>query len=126
MNKIQEKRFRNLIRATRDASSEHFDMNRYAHNGCGSPACVLGNYAARRDLQRTINLDLSGPIEWIKIRDNTGRVIWYDSPTILDHFGITFREFIDLFASNGCDSAGKNQDRAVAYLESFLERKLAS
>jgi hypothetical protein len=109
MNAKQKARFKNLIKATKEADRDHFSMTRYA-NGCGTPACVLGNYASRRDLQKSFTLH-----EFVEN-------IAFDDLRVLEHFGITESEARVLFSTQGCRGA-ITPEGAVAFLEEFLEYK---
>ena len=112
---INVERFKNLIRATAEADPKHFNMAFFGQ--CGTPACVLGNYAAREDLQDAFCFE-----------DNTVKLcgsgvrISYANIAVRDHFGITAEETQRLFASWGC-SLAETPAEAVGYLQRFLSRK---
>jgi hypothetical protein len=133
---FNKERFINLIRATEGANPEDFSMLTYGWGDnddghtCGSPACVLGNYAARQDLHRVFVLEslYLGAYPMIRLNptlgDATGRrpALSYTDAVICDHFGITMRESDELFAEEGCGGAGNDKNKAVAYLRSFYKR----
>lgn len=53
---IYRERAQNMIRALRESPDRaQFSMSRWATR-CGTPACVLGHYAARSDLQNIFEL----------------------------------------------------------------------
>lgn len=120
-------RLKNLIVAVRESPSpELFDMGEYFHS-CGTPACVLGHYAARIDLQdafrfgrRMPNLLWSKP--WVLAQDEKGRwegIEGIDDARVCDHFGITDTQARELFSMRGCGQAQKPEE-AIAYLERFI------
>ena len=91
-------------------------MTKWGH-ACGTPACVLGHYAARRDLQDDLQL-YRGHLypAFGQTRGDLG-------DTIRGHFGIVSEELTILFGSRGCGSAYNNRTRAIAYLKEFIEKK---
>lgn len=126
MNKLQVKRLLNVAKALRQGYAAHpldFGMGNYA-NECGTPACALGHYAHRRDLQRTFQLDYleseHGTDGRKQVVNNGGWGIHYDSTPICKHFGINAREATELFASEGCGGAQDGYD-AAKYIERFVE-----
>lgn len=133
---FNKERFRNLIRATEEANPENFSMLTYGwgenddDHACGSPACVLGNYAARGDLHGVFTLEplYQGAYPMVRLSpslvgDEYRRsALSYTDAVICDHFGITMRESEELFAEDGCDGAGISRDAAVAYLRAFYKR----
>src|SRR5688572_21144506 len=52
---MNEENFLKLIQAVEEADPREFHMHRFV-NACGTPACVLGNYAAREDLQSAFRI----------------------------------------------------------------------
>lgn len=125
-------RLLNVAKALRESPNPNaFDMSIYGHDGefhywnwsgketkfdCGTPACALGHYASRRDLQKTFRLDE----DYIVVNDN--EVIGYASQEISDHFGITFGECAELFDADGCNNA-KTAKQAAKYIERFVKEK---
>ncbi len=118
MNKTQAQRLLNVATALREAPrsiSSRFDMNRYGHN-CKTPACAIGYYAFRRDLQRVFRLGTDG----ILIFPNGERTS-HNNVTSLRHFGITYNEACELFNDTGCAEA-KTPIQAARYIEKFLDK----
>lgn len=111
---IYRERMGNVVRALKEGVESHFTMRIWGY-ACGTPACALGHYAHRRDLQQAFKL------EYCLV---TARSTDYGSVSrrAMDHFGITDIEYCTLFGSNGCGDA-QTRDEAVAYIEEFIERK---
>jgi hypothetical protein len=107
-------RLQNCIVALRDANPEHFSMTHVAD--CGTPSCVLGHYAARRDLQDEFRLTPQS--NWML--DANGDEPNYDDPSVCDHFDLTEKEAAELFGSHGCNDARTPQE-AIAYIEAFIK-----
>jgi len=132
----------NVATALRDSlQPEKFTMNRFANfrwdkffsrfdkhtdvkderviAACGSPACALGHYAARNDLQNTFYLDYD---------TNAIRSIRFNRPLQLNghlvrrEFGISCMEAEELFGGIGCDNA-LSPNAAANYIENFLYNK---
>jgi len=102
---------------------------------CGSPACALGHYALRTDLQDYL-VAVRGPLGGaIKYKYNGGVVGYegYESPRLQAHFNITYDEANELFAPNGCGvplpkwaadhHPGFLPARVIAYIRAFVARK---
>lgn len=113
---IHRERLLNVVRALReDKDPENFRM--YAFSRCGTPACALGHYAARDDLQHVFRLRKSG---WLGLQGKRSGDIGIDSPAVQEHFGIDFDEADELFGYCGCDGA-RHPEEAARYIESFVE-----
>ena len=128
MNKVHERRLRNVIRALEESpnpkaftmscfvNGDEFDYRTGGNHFCGTPACALGHYAARRDLQR----------EFRVITDHNGVRYLEDPMSAIDksmkHFGLRDLEFQELFGAEGCGDA-KTTKKAIRYIEKFIERK---
>lgn len=126
-----EKRFANTIISLRETRHVHaFRMADYGTeetrmtlfggtkivDSCGTPFCVLGNYAFRVDLQRSFQL-------WKGDLCNSDRNhVDYDGPLVMAHFGITAEEAMELFGPEGCGDA-QSPDEAIEYIEAFVARK---
>ena len=125
MKAIHRKRLLNVAKALRESKDPFaFDMTLFGHD-CGTPACALGTYGARRDLQRTLFLKrfrsrILGERVWIA--DSRGRSIGYDSPAVFGHFGISADDADELFSSSGCGGA-RSPVHAARYIERFVARK---
>ena len=125
MNEDQAVNMVKMIRALDEAEHPNrFNMERYGrqHEGCCTPCCVLGHYAARRDLQDVIRLDSQGII---RLTANTkvgfsGDPVDFDDFAILEHFGITKDQAYLLFDADGCGNAGRDIERAKYFIYGFL------
>jgi len=114
---IHIKRLLNVVRALReDKDPERFCMAFFSD--CGTPACALGHYAARRDLQNTFYLRrVRG---WLGLVSNRNEDIGVDDPHVHRHFGINFDEAQELFGIKGCGDA-RTPTEAANYIEIFVE-----
>lgn len=114
---IHAQRLMNVSRALRETPKpKRFDMGKFG-NPCGTPACALGHYAVRTDMQSTFRLSF-----WtgdLKVR---GQEVDFDGPQICHHFGITEGEAALLFGPSGCNDAQFPED-AAAYIEAFVTVK---
>lgn len=140
MNSTQATRLIRVADALRDAAEQawYFNMETYgykqsfaAKNGfekeaeilkqkdCGTPACALGHYAVRKDLQRAFDLIPDGIIVRRGTRyEDAG----FDTPYTREHFGLTKDEAYELFNGDGCGSA-RTADAAAEYIEGFVRNK---
>jgi hypothetical protein len=116
--KVRLDRLRKVVQALREApraQKSKFTMKCYVFV-CGTPACALGHYAARRDLQRSFKLDDRG------VKTSAGARL--GSPAeerpIHDHFGITPEQADELFGMSGCDAA-ETPIQAARYIERFIK-----
>jgi hypothetical protein len=130
MKKVHERRFENLIKATLEAPKEQFNMGMFTHD-CGSPACLLGNYGNRTDLQRTFVLTKmrgsdSNNRLFLRLRNKPGAYVLEYGSEICEHFGITMVEADDLFSTMGCNNAQADKTQAIKYVRAFVKRKKAS
>jgi len=85
-------------------------MRTIAHP-CGTPACALGHYAARGDLQDAFRLDNRGFL--VHLGDETP----YEME--LRHFAIDGDQEDELFSAMGCGDA-KTTIEAAEYIERFV------
>jgi len=95
MNKA---RLEKLIVALEGVKPRDFNMTVYLHP-CGSPACVLGYFASRGDLQRKFKLTKHS----VSLRDTDEPVDFYDEE-VCGYFGITYTQAESLF---GCEGANE-------------------
>lgn len=88
---------------------------------CGSPACVLGHYAYREDLQDVFRIN--GQYCLLDKQENF--TLGYDYPQVCEHFGLTPREARMLFSSHGCGVEGgvAKPQTVVNYIRNFVARK---
>lgn len=129
---MNKERLLNVARALRESPNpEQFHMSSYGHD-CNTPACAIGHYAARPDLQDAFALDTYG---WLIHRD--GRPCNYFHEEVHAHFDITPEQSSLLFSGDtdgddfdedgepnrvwGCNSA-RTALEAAEYIENFVAR----
>lgn len=123
---IHAQRLLNVALACRESPSpDRFHMGNDVHHKCGTPACAMGNYAARTDLQdfcsiREINV-AGEPFFEMWIGESRAFCFW-DSEENCSYFGITPTEGYALFYARGCGDA-KTPNQAAEYIERFVARK---
>ena len=135
MNSLNILRLRKVVTALRDAAkirklARRFDMDQYGYaaesgNTCGTPSCALGHFAARRDLQSLLRLDINGDL-WFT-RKTKGelapRAASFSSDRITKYFGFEdWEESELLFSSTGCGNA-TTPGMAALFIERFCNRK---
>ena len=129
MNAEHKQRLLDVARACRETKhASDFNMN-YFVNVCGTPACALGNYAARPDIQGRFSLD---PKDKEILLD--GECVNYFYDEVIDYFGLhDVEEADELFGPFGCggtkDFSGHLDDsiitdpiKAAEYIEDFVRR----
>jgi hypothetical protein len=115
---IHAQRLLNVARALRESLiPDHFDMGIYAHH-CGTPACAIGHYASRTDLQDLLFLSKGGNLCSATTRDS----IDYYEAWVLQHFGITDEQSDELFSPQGCGNA-ETPNQAADFIEAFVAEK---
>lgn len=137
MNRIQEKRLLNVARALLESKApQMFTMGFYVHGDaiskcrgvlpaeefCGTPACALGHYGARRDLQRLLKI-VSGPVGSDLVYGDGDWRVDFSSHLIRDHFGISLEEADLLFGEDGCGGA-RTAKEAALFIKRFVAKKL--
>lgn len=159
MNKVQMKRLLNVAKALRDAHAarKKFNMEAFVFgnigvlennfnyetgeyeycnteaNFCGTPACALGHYAARTDLQRLLKIVVVkdkeyGGVEYAKLAffgdkaSSDETCPDYEDPKFEEHFGLSSNEMEELFGNAGCGDA-RTALQAAKYIENFVKRK---
>lgn len=111
---MNKERLLNVARACRETKfPDRFNMGTYSWI-CGTPACAIGNYAARADLQDEFTLDRLG-----NLNRNDGD--YYGSSSLEEHFGVGRDAAYELFGSRGCGNA-KTAIEAAEYIEAFVAR----
>ena len=138
-------RLKNLERALRDAAERElkFHMGAWSYitadskdaagHPCGTPACALGHYAARSDLQD--DFELKHRMNGIYLTEFGEKQIKYegvqrsrdgfiDCPfqAAVRHFGITREEASNLFSSSGCGEA-TTPTEAADFINGFILEK---
>jgi hypothetical protein len=105
----------NVARACRESKHpEKFTMEYYAHS-CGTPACALGHYAARQDLQSDFYLDEEGVFR----TSMKGLESYATLTAFLRHFALTVQQEEQLFGMWGCNKA-RTPVEAAEYIERFV------
>ena len=110
-------RLLNVAKALEESPNpDKFTMETFGHD-CGTPACALGHYASRQDLQDAFLLDRDG-----FLRDGDGFTICYDDPDLLEHFDIRDFEAAELFSAIGC-AAAETPREAANYIRAFVAKR---
>jgi hypothetical protein len=124
---MNAERLLNVARALREAPDNgNFTMEFYCWSGkefdCGTPACAIGHYAARQDLQKLFFI-ANGQMmvhypngDWPIMVDSDKSIV------PLQHFGITYEEWDELFDVDGCGNAATAIE-AAEYIEQFVAKK---
>lgn len=127
---MNKERLLNVAKALRESKNPaDFTMTTYAQ--CGTPACALGHYAARPDLQDTFKL--IGDREGLYLKNVThpscGSSNCYCGSAVCAHFDITPEQATELFASGadeitpvGCGNPA-NAIEAAEYIERFVAER---
>lgn len=118
MNRTQAQRLLDVATALRESPNPRkFDMDAYGHD-CRTPACALGHYAARKDMQKILCLDSEGELNFAK----TGVWTSHHNKEVLEHFGLNVTESHRLFSGSGCGYA-RTAIQAAKFIENFLDDK---
>jgi hypothetical protein len=113
MNKVA---LLNVARALRESPNpDYFNMEHYL-NGCGTPACAIGHYGCRTDLQSIMALRNG----WLEYTDDHIGVDYFDE-RMEEHFGLNQSQMTELFSGSGCGGA-KTPTEAAEYIEAFVAR----
>lgn len=119
---MNKERLLNVAKSLRESPQPNvFAMHTY--HRCGTPACAVGHYAARRDLQSFMQIapeSETGKLRfgvWGATRLATGMNA-YDS-ALTTHFGINSLEVDELFGADGCADARTAND-AAEYIELWV------
>jgi len=129
MNARHKQRLLNVARALRESPDPTaFTMREFGKN-CGTPACALGHYACRPDLQRTFELVNSS----VRMVGSQMPVRLSEGP-VTKHFGFerhnpvpfsgesTYPETYELFSSVGCGNA-QTAGEAADFIEMYVAMK---
>jgi hypothetical protein len=148
LNAKQAKNLLNVARALREsANPKLFTMERYVWGDtnkwlmreqiedknnlefCGTPACALGHYAARRDLQKLLHIEVVKRVDvdrapHARVVSNTyGSEVCFEDDELTEHFGIDTEDAEDLFGPSGCGGA-RTPKAAAKYIERFVAEKV--
>lgn len=124
MRALHIRRLLNVVRALEESPNpDKFTMKRFGHE-CGSPACALGHYCSRPDLQSAFLLSRHAEDAacWPAPTDDVTACLGIDNIEICAHFGLTADEAMDLFDENGCGGA-QTALEAAKYIRDFVSRK---
>jgi len=131
MKPIHIRRLRSVITALREAPNPlAFDMGQYVYDGddgfdCGTPACALGHYAARTDLQKTFKIRANAQHQVADIMADEQTIqAPSEEPAVQEHFGMTSEEVEDIFGAEGCGGA-KTTKAAIRYIERFIAKRVS-
>lgn len=92
-------------------------------NWCGTPACALGNYAARRDLQKVLTIKKT-PYGSLYLEFSEGKhkdEIDYENEAVHKYFGVDEDTMYLLFGPNGCNDA-KKPATASKFLKTYVKK----
>jgi hypothetical protein len=110
---MNKERLLNVAKALRESPNpDLFTMARYGFD-CGTPACALGHYAARPDLQDFFKLKQNG---MLVLTENDEVPYGEDE---MEHFGIDEKQAAELFGTEGCGNA-QTPIEAAEYIEQFV------
>lgn len=126
MNAIHLKRLSQVAVALEDASRYQFfvkifTMKKWGYESdpvnCGTPACAIGHFAVRTDLQKSF--ELRGDTLFYKGRD-------VGTPAeFRRYFGLSYGEAKLLFSVSGCDKA-QTPRQAAKFIRKFIAKKRKS
>lgn len=135
MNKQQLKNLKKLPKVLREEAArrdalgdkrkvgDSFNMHGFGNYSCNTPACVLGTYAYRKDVQDTFRpLRCYYGID-IKLK-GCSEVVYHDGLEVQAHFGLDATQAEELFGTKGCGGADNEED-AARFIEGFIEREEA-
>ena len=115
---MNKKRLLNVAKALRESKApDDFRMEVYS-NYCGTPACALGHYASRRDLQTAFTFE-SKYGGYGRLYDDHGFSVDFIDEDIGQHFDIDYRSCEELFSASGCSNAKTTTD-AATYIETWV------
>jgi hypothetical protein len=118
---MNAERLLNVAKALRESPDPDKFTMLHVHT-CGTPACALGHYAARRDLQEMFQLSPTTEVGvltigvWGATRSTHGWLTF-----VAHHFGITDDQAYLLFGGFGCNAA-QTPNAAARYIENFVAR----
>ena len=121
-NRFRPDRLLKVAQALRESDyPRQFSMLMY-QNDCGTPACALGHYAHRTDLQRLLVPTPYGPSGPSYVfRSIVDGISFYDD-RVCAHFGITKDEAYELFSMRKGCGAARTTRAAARYIERFVAR----
>ncbi len=132
MNKVQNRRLANVAVALEDAAKvpffvKIFDMGKWGYeaivtthdrpktNNCGTPACAMGHYASRPDLQKMFYLNEAGNL----CNTRSGDIMGFDE--LAKYFGIDEIDIGHLFGEIGCGGADTPK-QAAKFIYNFVDK----
>jgi hypothetical protein len=116
---MNKDKIRIVIKALKETPhADRFSMESWGHP-CGTPACAIGNYAARTDLQDELKL-IPNERGWQQLTSaRNGMAVALDD--VSEMFDLSEVEADILFGPNGCGGANTTE-QAVAFLEWYLTK----
>lgn len=105
-------------------NSETYCQNAW-FNECGTPACALGHYSAAHPEYRYIAYHTGNPAYVRDIRVNglptflTLDFVPNGFLNLLNHFNISYDEFICIFGCSGCNNAQTGKE-AAEFIRNFI------
>jgi len=103
------------------AQPDKFAM--WTYHRCGTPACAVGHYAARRDLQDFMQLAVDRDTGSLRFgvwgATKLANDYWDYNAAICSHFDITPDQREELFGADGCGDA-ETANQAARYIERFV------
>jgi hypothetical protein len=112
---MNRERLLNVAKALRESNDPRdFSMEFYGHVNCNTPACALGHYAHRTDLQDALIL-VNGCV-----RQSDGHYASYWTALVREHFDIDRDEVEALFSDSGCGNASTAIE-AAEFIERFVD-----
>lgn len=130
---MNKERLLNVAKALRESPSPaDFSMdliNFTSIAGCNTPACAIGHYAYRKDLQDAFELRESS-LGFYKANSSDHKQLMYEGPEVCAHFGITQGQADQLFRDSDIDEDGEGTPcgcggavtaiEAAEYIERFV------
>lgn len=123
---MNKERLLNISKSLRESPAPKKFSMQVIHR-CGTPACALGHYIARKDLQDVFELRQGYGFQMI----GDDKFVELDAPAICDHFGITPMQALELFdepqdvdddgdpTGGGCGGA-RTAIEAAEWIENFV------
>lgn len=87
---------------------------------CGAPACVLGHYCAREDLQDDFSVRYRGIIS--RNANPNDNSLGFDSIEVRRHFDLRFDESHAIFGEYGCRNA-RHPEQVSEFIRDFVANK---
>lgn len=127
MNKFVWGEMDRLAYDLRDVNAEKFVQKE--RDFCGTPACALGHFGARTDLQsllkirtRVVDGEKIAGLEYSRgLSEDQDKLVSYLDKRVQKYFGIDEGEADRLFGPDGCGNA-KSVNAAANFIERFVQK----